>query len=232
MDYIHSQKSRRKQGFFPSTILFEDEYVMAMVKPPELPTANAPKGTESLFTLVQAYLPTAAFVGVVSRLDALVSGVVVMAKTKASAAGLSKQFRERTVKKCYRAVCTGRFPAPIGKWVEWRDELVRQTVSDGLVTEKKQHADVRCRVLKRAGEVCLVELNPSSGRKHQLRTQLSHYGCPIVGDRRYGSRLPFPAGIALHSALLECKHPHTGQKMCFEAPLPETWKNCFPALFS
>ena len=75
-----------------------------MVKPPGLPTANAPKGTDSLFTLVHRYLPASAFVGVVSRLDALVSGVVVMAKTKASAAGLSKQFSERSVKKQYRAV--------------------------------------------------------------------------------------------------------------------------------
>ena len=231
MDHIHLIKNRRKQTVFPFTILFEDDYVLAMVKPPGLPTANAPKGTDSLFTLVQRYLPAAAFVGVVSRLDALVSGVVVMAKTKASAAGLSKQFRERSVKKQYRAICAGRFPAPLGKWVDWYDEVVRPTDPGKQATSKQQHAHVRCRVIKRAAEVCLIELNPSSGRRHQLRTQLAHRGCPIVGDRMYRSRLPFSPGIALHSALLECKHPHTGQEMCFEDPLPGNWKNHFPALF-
>ena len=90
-------------------ILFEDDHLIAAVKPAGLPTANAPRGAESLFTLLQGRRPGGAFLGIVSRLDAPVSGVVVVAKTRAAAASLAEQFRERTVDKSYSAVVSGRF---------------------------------------------------------------------------------------------------------------------------
>lgn len=206
---------------------------MAVVKPAGLPTANAPRGIPSLFTAVQAYLPPGAFVGVVSRLDAPVSGVVVMAKTRAAAADLARQFRERSVEKSYLAICAGRFPAPLGQWIDWHDLLARPAAGGGEDDAgPEQAAHVRCRVTRRAGEVSLVELEPSSGRRHQLRAQLAGHGCPIVGDRTYGSRLPFPTGIALHSQALAFDHPASGSRIRLEAPIPGVWKSRYPHLVS
>lgn len=233
--------------------VFEDEALVALVKPPGLPTANAEAGQESVYTLLKRRWPPGAFVGVVSRLDAPVSGLVVIAKTSAAAASLAAQFRDRTVQKTYVAVVEGRFPAPLETWVDWHDMISRlpgqarstalrrsgagdsafdADVADSLDETAPKPAHVRARVIRRAGEVSLVELCPSTGRRHQLRVQLASRGCPIVGDRLYAARLPFPAGIALHAAALAIDHPTTGAAIRFEAPLPSAWSQRFPALFS
>lgn len=235
--------------------VFEDDALVALVKPPGLPTANAEAGQESVYSLLKRCWRPGAFIGVVSRLDAPVSGVVVLAKTSPAAASLAAQFRERTVAKTYTAVTEGRFPAPLGAWVDWDDLISRQpnqprstvqrrtgTAEDRLPREPAEAgpeddtapkpAHVRARVIRRAGEVSLVELQPSTGRRHQLRVQLASRGCPIVGDRLYGARLPFPTGIALHAASLAFDHPTTAARMQIEAPLPREWTQRFPALVS
>jgi 23S rRNA pseudouridine1911/1915/1917 synthase len=224
-------------------ILFEDDHLIAAVKPAGLPTANAPRGTASLFTLLQARRPAGAFLGIVSRLDAPVSGVVVVAKTRAAAAGLAEQFRERTVDKSYSAVVSGRFPAPLGQWVDWHDAISREEgerrseIHPGPDVDAEaaglRPAHARARVVRRAGEVSLVEMEPSTGRRHQLRLQLASRGCPIVGDRLYGSRLPCPAGgLALHATKLAIDHPVSGQRMAFEASCAGSWRRAFPSLFT
>jgi len=228
-------------------IAHEDHHLLACVKPAGIPTANAPRGETSLYTLARG---TRSFIGVVSRIDAPVSGIVVFAKTSAAAADLSEQFRSRTVLKEYVAVTEGRFPAPLGDWVEWSDFLpadpgvlalgsrsvTRPAVRDDDGDEPEENAGresrVRARVVKRAGEVSFVELEPSTGRKHQLRVQLATRRCPIVGDRRYGARLPFPSGIALHARRLSIDHPATGERLQLEAPIPEGWLSRFPPLFA
>lgn len=225
-------------------ILFEDADLIVVVKPAGLPTANAPRGVESLHALLKDRF-SGAFVGVVSRLDAPVSGVVVMAKTRAAAAGLAAQFRDRSVEKAYAAVVTGRFPAPLGAWVDWHDAISRRgdeprslvhpaaAAVAGGGDESPRAAHVRARVVRRAGEVSLVELEPSTGRRHQLRVQLASRGCPIVGDRLYGSRLPCRGGgIALHAERLLVDHPVTGAAVRYESPCGDVWKDSFPSLFT
>jgi 23S rRNA-/tRNA-specific pseudouridylate synthase len=73
------------------------------------------------------------------------------------------------------------------------------------------------------GYATWLEIELETGRKHQIRLQLAHHGHPIVGDRKYGSRRPFAAGIALHARRLAISHPTTGDRVQFEAPLPESW---------
>ncbi|MFM7249137.1 MAG: RluA family pseudouridine synthase [Planctomycetaceae bacterium] len=230
-------------------ILHEDEHLLGVVKPAGIPTAHAAAGGDSLYARARATRP---FVGVVSRLDLPVSGVVVFAKTSAAAAALAEQFRERTVTKEYSAVVEGRFPAPLGQWVEWIDRLPAVPAAaprgrgrppaepdadgdadpgePGTSREPGTLARMRARVVRRAGEVSLVELSPETGRKHQLRIQLASRGCPIVGDRRYGARLPFPEGIALHARRLAFSHPATGRPVALEVPLPASWRKRFPPL--
>lgn len=213
------------------SILHEDDDLIVLAKPAGVPSANAPRGTPSMFSLVQRGRPRGSFLGVVSRLDAAVSGVLVFAKTKAAAASLARQFREHAVKKNYLAIVEGRFPAPLGHWVDWHDLVDRHREDESAATPAAPRAaHVRARVVRRIGEVSLVELLPSTGRRHQLRLQLSRRRCPIVGDRRYGARLPFSEGIALHAKRLEIAHPSSGAACCFEAPLPSTWRRRFPGL--
>lgn len=226
-------------------ILHEDDQLIALVKPAGLPTANAAPGEESVYTSLQRRFGTGSFVGIVSRLDAPVSGVVVVAKTPAAAARLAAQFRDRTVEKSYAAIVTGRFPAPLNAWVEWRDAVSRHPGelrsvlhpaadgSDARGDAAPRPALTAARVVRRAGEVSLVELVPATGRRHQLRLQLASRGCPIVGDRLYGSRLPFrPGGLALHATKVTVAHPATGREMAFESPVGALWTAAFPSLFS
>lgn len=233
---------RSSAGDIP--ILVEDDHLAVLVKPAGLPTANAAPGAESLYTVLKSRFGAGAFVGVVSRLDAPVSGLVVFAKTPAAAAGLAEQFRDRSVEKAYAAVVTGRFPAPLGTWLDWHDAISRRegepksrlheaaAATDRGGDEAPRAAHVRARVVTRAGEVSLVELEPSTGRRHQLRLQLASRGCPIVGDRLYGSRLPCrTGGIALHAQRLAFVHPATGLPLSLESPCGDVWRGSFPSLF-
>lgn len=246
-------------------IVYEDDAFVGLVKPAGLPTANAPPGVESVYTLLRSRPPGDRFVGIVSRLDAAVSGVLPVALTAAAAAALAGQFRHRSVEKGYLAIVEGRFPAPLGVWADWHDTMRRwpnerkselvgrpggaATPAPAAGTDADDHTDaddaddvagagrptpahVRARVLRRVGEVSLVELLPTTGRRHQLRLQLSARGCPIVGDRLYGARLPFDAGIALHAARLRFAHPRTGAGIELTAPVPAAWKRRYPALFA
>lgn len=218
----------------PPPIIHEDEAIIAVAKPAGIATANVPAGEESVFTLVRRQLAARGrdgasgppFLGVVSRLDRPVSGVVVFAKTPAAAAGLARQFRDRSVDKSYVAIVEGRFPAAPGAWVEWTDALERPRrgpTRPAAVGHDADEARLRARVLVRRGEVSLVELRPATGRRHQLRAQLGTRRCPIVGDRLYGARLPFPAGIALHASFLAIVHPITGERLVLEAEPPDAW---------
>ena len=256
-------------------IVLEDNDLVAVVKPAGLPTANAPRGRSSLHQILTERRGSRSFVGIVSRLDAPVSGLVVVAKTPAAAAALAQQFRDRTVQKRYLAVVAGRFPAPLEQWVDWHDEISRgeghrcsTIVPQGMspapqrnippprgrrpeqggaggagprrpetrrgtpISPLVQAAHTRARVIARAGEVSLVELEPVTGRRHQLRAQLAARGCPIVGDRPYGSRLPYrePGGIALHAAELELTHPADGRRVRLAAPIPAAWRASFGTL--
>ncbi len=219
----------------PPSILFEDPDLLVVVKPAGLATANVPRGEASLLTRLRELLESdrrgaatasdTAFLGVVSRLDQPVSGVVVLARSPEAAAALSAQFRERTVEKTYHALVEGRFPGPIGETLTWTDLLERPpTGSAGnAAPQSPQEAVVEARLLARGVEVSLVELRPATGRRHQLRVQLGSRKCPIVGDRMYGSRLPFSCGIALHSSVLSIDHPSTGQRLSFRSPWPASW---------
>jgi len=253
----------------PLELILEDDHLLAVVKPAGLPSANAPRNASSVFRILQAARPNR-FLGVVSRLDAPVSGVLVVAASRPAAAELSRQFRERLVRKTYLAVVEGRFPAALGQWVDWHDRLERvgEERRSRLVPSRRpegraEHAlersepgdeegddqggglpspsvacHVRARVVRRAGEVSLVELEPSTGRRHQLRVQLAGRGCPIVGDRTYGGRLPFAGSpglgpaIALHAASLGFTHPAAGTHLLLRAATPSAWERRFPSLCS
>ena len=160
------------------------------------------------------------------RLDRPTGGLVLLAKTKSAAAAMSRAFQEGRVRKTYFAV-TDRSPDPesgelhhfIGKlpgknFVRAYDKPVRNS----------KEARLTYRVSGERAALSLLEIRPSTGRRHQIRAQLKRLGLSILGDKKYGrtKALDYP-GIALWAQKLEFLHPSTEVETVIRAPLPEVW---------
>jgi 23S rRNA pseudouridine1911/1915/1917 synthase len=222
-------------------VLYEDNHLLAVSKPAALPTMGVAEDRPSLLSTAKEYIrqkyakPGNVFLGIVSRLDAPVTGVVLLARTSKAAGRLAKQFRERDVEKVYWALVEGRVQPPAGKLIDYlrKDERHRRVHATSSESPGAQLAELVYRTLgMAAGEPrprdetahSLLEVRPHTGRKHQIRVQLVRAGFPILGDRKYGSTRPFPAGIALHSRRLVIEHPVSKMQIAIEAPLPASWR--------
>jgi len=217
-------------------VLYEDNHLLAVNKPAGLPTQGAAADEESLVSLAKDYLkekyqkPGNVYVGVVSRVDSLVTGVVLLARTSKAAARLTEQFRERDVGKTYWALVTGNVPEQ-GTCVNWlsKDERRQRMIVVPARSPGALEARLEFRRLEVRGATSLVEIELLTGRKHQIRVQLETRGWPILGDSKYGSTASFPDGIALHARRLVIEHPTRGEPVVLEAPLPTSWP---PDLFA
>lgn len=217
---------------FTMQIIYEDNHLLVVQKPAGLPTMGVAAGEKSLLTVAKNYIaqkydkPGNVFLGVVSRLDTPTTGVVAIARTSKAADRLNRQFREHTVRKIYYAVVEGRLAEPHGTLIDRIAEEKRHRKM--FITRDPQtpavEAILHYRVLKRFSRHTLLEIRLETGRKHQIRVQMQHFGYPILGDRKYGSRDAFPSGIALHARELTLEHPTTHQSMTFTAPMPRTWQ--------
>ena len=213
-------------------VLYEDNHLLALNKPAGLATMGTPGDTASLLDLAREYIkrryqkPGNVYLGVVSRLDAPVTGVVVIARTSKAAARLTEQFRSGTVEKLYWAVVEGSVPAgPVAceGWIV-EDERHRRMHLVPADTPDAKLCRLTYRRLEALGDNTLVEVAPATGRKHQIRVQLAARGNAIVGDRKYGSRRAFSPGIALHARRLVIDHPVLHQPVELTAPVPGSWK--------
>jgi 23S rRNA pseudouridine1911/1915/1917 synthase len=204
-------------------VLYEDNHLLAVNKPAMLPTMGVAEDRESLLTVAKEYVrqkynkPGNVYLGIVSRLDAPVTGVVLMARTSKAAGRLSEQFRERDVDKTYWAIVEGHIDPPAGKLVDHvrKDERHRRMHIAPPSAANAQRAEL---------SYVTLEVHLHTGRKHQIRVQLSHAGFPVLGDRKYGSRNAFSPGIALHSRRLVVQHPVSKMQIEIEAPLPPSWQ--------
>ncbi|HUG93270.1 MAG TPA: RNA pseudouridine synthase [Planctomycetaceae bacterium] len=221
-------------------ILCEDAPVVAVNKPAGVITQGAPPGVDSLADLVREYLkrkyskPGNVYLGLVHRLDRPVSGVVVFARNSKAAARLSEQFREHRVRKVYHAVVE-RLPDPeSGTLTDWllRDRDAARVRLVPAETPGAREAVLHYRTLGRQRGRAWLEIEPATGRMHQIRVQLAARGWAIVGDHKYGARTelvpPRPverwqAPIALHARSLTLKHPIRYDDLTIAAPLPEEW---------
>ena len=222
-------------------ILYEDNHLLAVNKPAMLPTMGVADDLPSLLKLAKEYLrrkfdkPGNVYLGIVSRLDAPVTGVVLLARTSKSAARLAEQFRAREVEKTYWGIVEGMIVPPAGRVVDSmrKDERHRRMHVTAAATPGAQRAELSYRSisggigmprLKQPGSISLLEVRLHTGRKHQIRVQLSWAGFPIVGDRKYGGRSSFAKGIALHARWLVIEHPVRKIPLAIEAPLPASWR--------
>jgi len=214
------------------SVLFEDNHLLVVDKPAHLPTMGVPEGEPSLLAEAKHYIkqkykkPGNVYLGIVSRLDAPVTGAVVIARTSKAAARLTKQFRERNVRKCYWALLEKQPDPPEATLVDWlrKDERHRKMHISASSHPEAQEARLTYRTVRRATGAVLVEVELLTGRKHQIRLQLSHHGVPILGDRKYGSNRKFPNGIALHARSLTFEHPVLKTPVEIIAPLPPAWR--------
>jgi len=215
-------------------VLYEDNHLLVVNKPAEVPTMGAKAGVETVLDLAKQYIkrkydkPGNVYLGVVSRLDAPVTGILLIARTSKAAARLSKQFRDRSVEKTYLAIvegCPAKSVATLEHWLRKDDRHRRMHVTMKDV-ETAQQATLRYKVHRELARDCaLLEVKLDTGRKHQIRVQLSAIGHPIVGDRKYKSNnLDFRPGIALHSHRLVFQHPVKDKEVRVEIEPPDSWK--------
>lgn len=213
-------------------VLLEDNHVLAVNKRAGLATMGVAAGTPSLIEEAKQYLkdrydkPGNVYVGVVSRLDAPVTGVVLLAKTSKAAGRLCEAFRLRSVDKRYLALVVGAPPSSAGALVHHlrKDERHKRMHVVGAPTPDSQSAELRYRVEATNEHATLLEVELLTGRKHQIRVQLAAIGCPILGDRKYGGPVTFPEGIALHARRVVFEHPVRREAVEVTAPLPKAWK--------
>lgn len=202
-------------------ILYEDKSILVAVKPAGVLSTDEPGGMPGL--LREALGDPMACVRTVHRLDRVVGGLMVLARTPAAAAVLSAQIRERDFGKTYLAVVHG---APKESAGTYRDLLQRSAQERKTYVVQKpakgvQEAVLDYEVLDADAEFSLVRIYLQTGRTHQIRCQFSARGMPLYGDRKYSLR-PDAGPIALWSHCLHFAHPETGRVLFFELPPPET----------
>jgi len=216
----------------PLVVLHEDADVVVVDKPPGLVVHPAPGHASG--TLVNALLHHCRDLsgiggvlrpGIVHRLDRGTSGVMVAAKNDGAHAALARQFHDHTIERVYRALVVGMpgsdeglIDRPIGRHPRDRKKM-------SVRTRSGRPARTRWRVLRRlrASGLSWIEVQPETGRTHQIRVHLASAGLPLVGDPTYGRarrRAPKLERPALHAALLGFDHPRGGARVRFEAETP------------
>jgi 23S rRNA pseudouridine1911/1915/1917 synthase len=216
----------------PLVVLYEDNHLLAVNKPAGLPTMGVSEDVPSLLKVAKQYIkdryqkPGNVYLGIVSRLDAPVTGVALIARTSKAARRLAEQFRARAVEKTYWALVEGAVEPSEAECVDWlaQDERHRRMWIVGPTVPGAKQARLFYRRIATLPDSTLLEVALGTGRKHQIRLQLAHRGHPILGDRKYGSRRGWPAGIALHARRLCFVHPVKGDRLELQAPLPEAWR--------
>lgn len=214
----------------PLDIIYEDNDVVVLNKARGMVVHPAPGNYTG--TLVNALLyhcsnlsgiNSAIRPGIVHRLDKDTSGIMIVAKNDAAHISLSQQIQSKTAVRTYLAVVRGNIKTDSGT-IETqiaRDKTDRKKMA--VVKEGGRDAITDYEVLERFGKYTLVRCKLRTGRTHQIRVHMEYLGYPLVGDPKY-SPMKTPFGIkgqALHSHTLEFTHPRTGERMKFEAPLPE-----------
>jgi len=220
----------------PLKIVYEDAVLLVVDKPAGMVVHPAPGHSGgTLVNALLAYCPELAVAGddrpgLVHRLDRDTSGLILVAKSEKARRTLQRQFKDRQVRKAYLALvdghlqpACGRIEAPIGRDPNHRQRMAVLAGGREAITEYHVLEQFAKRLGPAAGDYCLLEAEPATGRTHQIRVHLASIGHPVVGDTVYGrrrSRLAVPRQF-LHARRIGFKHPSTGQRLELEAPLPD-----------
>lgn len=214
---------------FEEIVLFCDNHLLVVCKPAGVPCQPDRSGDADLLTLGKVYLkerfdkPGRVFLGLVHRLDRPVSGVMVYARTSKSASRLSRQFRRREVEKRYVAVVEGT-TGQAGRESGYVQKSGRGVVRASEDDRSAAYCELSWAKIADTKGDSILDVRLVTGRKHQIRYQLSALGHPIVGDRRYGATRPFDGrNLALHCYTVAVDHPTLRTRMSWQEPPPATW---------
>ena len=204
----------------PLDIVFEDEDILVVNKPSNLPThTSCGHFEDTLANGVMFYYKDQNFVfRAVNRLDRDTTGLVLIAKNQYAANNLSLQIKENKIKKTYLAICEGEFQKKTGTIIA---PIKRE--SDGalkrIVDDSGQYAETDYTVLTYKNGYSLVKILLKTGRTHQIRVHMSYIGHPLYSDFLYGTEIENER-VRLHCESLEFSHPTSKEKCIFKAPLP------------
>lgn len=226
IDCIHS-------GKFEIPVLFEDNHLLIVVKPANLPTQGDSSGDLDLLTILKEYIrekyqkPGNVFVGLVHRLDRPVGGVMVFAKTSKAASRLSEAFAKHTQDRQYFAVLQGEMSAP--RTLE--NELLKDAKTGNVRAVKPgtpgaKHAKLDTIPIASRDHLTLTKVRLYTGRSHQIRVQHAAAGFPLWGDARYGGGKPGQQ-IALWAVHISFKHPTKDEQLTFTSAPPQSgaWRS-------
>lgn len=211
-------------------VVYEDNHLIIVYKESGEIVQGDKTGDLPLSEIVKGYIkekyhkPGAVFLGVVHRLDRPVSGLVIFARTSKALARLNDMFRRGDVHKTYWAITKNAPPNPMGTLTNW---LVRNTKQNKSYAYDKEMPDskkaiLNYRLIAHSENYNLLEIHLLTGRHHQIRCQLSHMGCPVKGDLKYGAKRSNPDGsISLLSRRVEFIHPVSKKQIALNSPLPD-----------
>ncbi len=211
--------------------IYEDNHLLVVNKPAGMLVQGDQTGDFTLGDLAKEYIkekyekPGEVFLGTVHRLDRPVSGIVVFGRTSKGLERMNELFRNRKVQKTYWAIVSKKPPKPKGRLVHWlvKDEAKNFVQAYEQERPNSQKAELSYRVIGMLNKHYLIEVEPHTGRPHQIRVQLASMGCPIRGDLKYGYPHPHGDGrsICLHARRLYFEHPTRKSPMLCVATLPD-----------
>jgi len=211
-------------------VLFEDNHLIVINKRASEIVQGDKTGDEPLVEKVREYIrvkydkPGNVFCGLVHRLDRPTSGVLVFARTSKALERMNRLFAENHPEKTYWAVVEKAPPAKTGYLVNHllRNEKQNKSYVSESPKNGSKEARLHYKELLRSDRYVLLEVRLETGRHHQIRAQLSHLGCIIKGDLKYGAKRSNPDGsIHLHARSLVFKHPTREEQITVTAPVPD-----------
>jgi 23S rRNA pseudouridine1911/1915/1917 synthase len=225
--HLQSFTFRTTETSEPLTVLYEDDALLAVDKPAGMP--SHPTYARKLGTALQVAEEQLrrregrkVLLWPLHRLDTATSGVLLFAKTQAAARAVNQNFARRRVAKRYQALVAAVPAAASGE--------VRLALAEGhLRTEAStsgKEAVTRYQLLEAFADTALLEIEPLTGRMHQIRVHLAAIGHPVLGDTKYGREAERGAAprLMLHASSLELPHPIGGRPLVIESPLPQDFR--------
>jgi 23S rRNA pseudouridine1911/1915/1917 synthase len=220
-------------------IIFEDNHLLVINKDAGVLVQGDKTGDTPLSDLAKAYVkekyqkPGEVFMGVIHRIDRPVSGLVLMARTSKALERMNEQFKNREIEKKYLAIVRNRPVANAGNLVHWLIKNPETNVTKAYEKEvpNSMRSELNYKLIGELDGFYILEVNPITGRPHQIRVQLASMNCPIVGDNKYG----YPRGnkdksICLHAHSVRFMHPVKKEEMQLFAALPQDnfWQKFLP----
>lgn len=210
-------------------VVYEDNHIIIVNKAPGEIVQGDRTGDEPLVETLKKWIkekyakPGNVFCGVTHRLDRPVGGLVIFAKTSKALSRMNEMFRNGEVKKTYWAITKNMPPKVEDTLVHYITTVEKNNKSYASLQEKKgsQKAVLMYKLIGSSDRYNLIEVNLLTGRKHQIRVQMSAIGCPIKGDLKYGAeRSNSDGSISLLARRVEFIHPVSGVKIDVTAPVP------------